>query len=380
MPQPRARILELDILRAVAIIIVIFGHFGYFLPTVKFSIDFGDIITSYGVALFLFISGFVLHLNHPSFTQHNSLTDFYKKLVLRIFPLYWLAIVLTYIVEGLRFPSPINAFVTVFGLQGFLAPRFGYLPWWFIGVLIVLYVLFPLITTLGSVTLSFPAPMESNMLKFAIMLVVPLLILYAAYTRLFLISSQVFEFYGIFVLGVAISKYDVLGKYGFLTDNRMRLLKHIVVTAVFFAAALWIYYLQTLPAYLVRYRTIIQFALLQNALFLLFVLLAFCLARIIVASSSKASPPLSQALWFRALLLISFSSYAIYLFFGPILTPLMLALIGTQLTGFEIDVIQIFVGLPIVVLVAYLLQKTQNEIESKFKKYRTASAAPADDT
>jgi hypothetical protein len=58
----------------------------------------------------------------------------------------------------------------------------------------------------------------------------------------------------------------------------------------------------------------------------------------------------------------------------------MLALIGTQLTGFEIDVIQIFVGLPIVVLVAYLLQKTQNEIESKFKKYRTASAAPADDT
>jgi hypothetical protein len=50
------------------------------------------------------------------------------------------------------------------------------------------------------------------------------------------------------------------------------------------------------------------------------------------------------------------------------------------LTGFEIDVIQIFVGLPIVVLVAYLLQKTQNEIESKFKKYRTASAAPADDT
>lgn len=379
MPQPRTRILELDILRAVAIIIVIFGHFGYFLPTVKFSMVFAGDITSYGVALFLFISGFVLHLNHPSFTQHNSLADFYKKRVLRIFPLYWLAIALTY-VEGLRFPSPINAFVTIFGLQGFLAPRLGYLPWWFIGVLMVLYVLFPLITTLGSVALSFPAPMESNVLKFAIMLIVPFLILYAAYTRLFLISAQVFVFYGIFVLGVAISKYDVLGKYGFLTDNRMRLLKYIVVIAVSFAAALWINHSQTLPVYLVRYRAIIQFALLQNALFLLFVLLAFCMARIIVVSLPKASPPLSQALWFRALRLISFSSYALYLFFGPILVPLMFALIGTQLTGFEIDVIQIFVGLPIVVLVAYLLQRTQNEIESKFRKYRPASAPPPDDT
>jgi peptidoglycan/LPS O-acetylase OafA/YrhL len=311
-----------------------------------------------------------LHLNHPSFTQHNSLADFYKKRILRIFPLYWLAIALV-CVEGYHFASPINAFVVIFGLQGFLAQTLeGGMFWWFIGVIIVLYAIFPLITTLGSV--SFPPPMESNVLKLAIMLIVPFLILYVANARFFLINGSVLAFYGIFVLGVAVSKYNVLGKYGFQSDNRMRLLKYIVVGAVSFAATLLIF-----PRLSLRYGFSL---IIQNALFLLFVLLAFCLARIIVVSSSKASSPLSQALWYRVLLLISFSSYAIYLFFGPILTPLMYALIGTQLTGFEIDIIQILVGLPIVVLVAYLLQRAQNEIVSKVRKYRTASEPPPDRT
>jgi peptidoglycan/LPS O-acetylase OafA/YrhL len=166
------------------------------------------------------------------------LADFYKKRILRIFPLYWLAIALV-CVEGYHFASPINAFVVIFGLQGFLAQTLeGGMFWWFIGVIIVLYAIFPLITTLGSV--SFPPPMESNVLKFAIMLIVPFLILYVANARFFLINDSVLEFYGIFVLGVAVSKYDVLGKYGFLSDNRMRLLKYIVVAAVSLTVLLFI--------------------------------------------------------------------------------------------------------------------------------------------
>ena len=379
MPQRPARIIELDILRAVAIIIIVFSHFGYFLPTVNLSKEFAYQIISYGIALFLFISGFVLHLNHPSFTQHNSLADFYKKRVLRIFPLYWLAIAVVY-VQGYHYASPINALVVIFGLQGFLAQTLADLGgWWFIGVIIVLYAIYPLITTIGSV--SFPPPMESNALKFAIMLIVPFLILYVANARFFLINGLVLAYYGIFVLGVAVSKYDVLSKYGFLSDNRMRLLKYIVVAAVSFAVTLLIF--SRLPlSYLFSLITLryLFSLIMQNALFLLFVMLAFCLARIIVVSSSKASPPLSRALWYRVLLLISFSSYAIYLFFLSILVPLMYALLGTQLTGFAIDIIQIFVGLPIVVLVAYLLQRAQNEIVSKIRKYRTSSEPRPDRT
>jgi hypothetical protein len=216
------------------------------------------------------------------------------------------------------------------------------------------------------------------------MLIVPFLILIAAHRALFIIADTVFIFYGIFALGVAVSKYNVLGRYGFLTDNRTRLLKYSAAAAVSFTALLFIYRLKMTDfanvSAVSRFASYGGFLVVETALFLLFALLAFCLARIVVVSSSKASRPLSHAVWYRAFLLISFSSYAIYLFFGYIQELLMHALIGAQLTALEIDIIQIFVGLPTVVLVAYLLQNTQNEIVNRVRKYRTASAPPSDKT
>ena len=74
------------------------------------------------------------------------------------------------------------------------------------------------------------------------MLVVPLLILAIARITLFIIANSVFEFYVIFVLGVAISKYDdILGKYGFLTDDRAKLLKYSAMVTVSFAAVLFLH-------------------------------------------------------------------------------------------------------------------------------------------
>jgi hypothetical protein len=101
---------------------------------------------------------------------------------------------------------------------------------------------------------------------------------------------------------------------------------------------------------------------------------------VIVVSFSKASRPLSYAVLYRGLLFIAFSSYAIYLFFMPILTEFMYALLGTQLTALQIDIIQIFVGLPIVVVVAYLLQGTRNEVLKGVRKHQTASAPSSDST
>jgi peptidoglycan/LPS O-acetylase OafA/YrhL len=374
MPKPQARVVELDILRAVAIIIIIFSHLSYFLPTVKlsnFTLDpvASASITSFGIALFLFISGFVLYLNHPSLSQRNRLTDFFKKRVLRIFPLYWLSLALWFVM-GQQFASRLDALVIILGLQGFLSPRFSSdftTGWWFIGVIVVLYAIYPLITALASDDLRLPAPIDSDTLKFALMLIVPFLILVVARSALFIISDSVFTFYGIFVLGVAISKYDILGKYGFLTDNRTRLLKYVVVAAVSLTALLFI---DNFPQPSANLFAIPRFVVVTNALFLLFALLAFCLARITVASFSKASKPLSHAVWYRTLLLISFSSYAIYLFFLPILTSFMHALIGIQLMQLEIDIVQIFVGLPTVVVIAYVLQTTQNEILKRVRKYR----------
>ena len=57
-----------------------------------------DSFTMFAYVLFFFISGFVLYLNHPSFHQLNELTDFFKKRVLRIFPLYWLVLAFWFVI------------------------------------------------------------------------------------------------------------------------------------------------------------------------------------------------------------------------------------------------------------------------------------------
>ncbi len=376
--KPRTRIVELDILRAVAIIVVLVGHFPYYLPTVEYSRGF-TLFASCGVALFLFISGFVLYLNHPSFPQCKSLAYFYKKRVLRIYPLYWFALFLTLVIAA-GLSNPLILLSVGLGLQGFLSPRFGtdlegY--FWFIGAIVVFYTIYPLIALLASDTLRLPAPVNTSVFKFVIMLIVPFLILLTARGALSLIANNVFAYYGAFALGVATSKYNIFGRYVLLTDNRTRLLKYVAVAAVSMTALLVVYFLlhpfenvSTPPAICSNVGDLIE----VNALWILFILLMFCLARIMVISSSKASKPLSRTVWYRTLLLISFSSYAIYLFFGLILHLTMNALAGAQLTALEIDMIQIFVGLPTVVLVAYLLQSTQNEIVNRVRKYRTTSA------
>lgn len=101
--------------------------------------------------------------------------------------------------------------------------------------------------------------------------------------------------------------------------------------------------------------------------FFLFVLFAFCLARMIVVSHSKVAHPQALHVLFRGLLLVSFSSYAIYLFFLPILTSFMQLFMGFQLTPLQIDVLQVLIGLPIMVVIAYMLQRGQNEIVRKLR-------------
>jgi hypothetical protein len=173
------------------------------------------------------------------------------------------------------------------------------------------------------------------------------------------------------VLGVAINKYNALNKYGFLTDNRTRLLKYIAVLAVSFTALLFTYRLKLTDfanlSAISQFASYSVFLVVKTALVLLFALLAFCLARIIVVSSSKASRPPSRAIWYRALLLISFSSYAIYLFFGCILVPLMHALIGTNITRLRSTSFRSSSDCrrSSLLLICYKARKTKSKVESE---------------
>ena len=93
IPKPRSkRILELDALRAISCLNLLLFHFTYvyankygFESPLGFSFPYGK----YGVQLFFMLSGFV---NAMTFVGKRSATDFMFARAIRIFPSYWLVI------------------------------------------------------------------------------------------------------------------------------------------------------------------------------------------------------------------------------------------------------------------------------------------------
>src|SRR5665647_3499163 len=90
---PNKRLFELDALRAVAITLIVFSHLIFFIKSTLFilavnSINFVFPVWFYGLSLFFFISGFVLHYTHPIISSRHGAIDFLKRRVARIYPLY----------------------------------------------------------------------------------------------------------------------------------------------------------------------------------------------------------------------------------------------------------------------------------------------------
>lgn len=95
------RVKELDVLRGIAALNVVLFHY-----TAKFRLNFGHDYPSkydwnigqYGVELFFIISGFVIFM---SLQGKTSIGDFAYKRFSRLYPTYWICMILTFLVVGL---------------------------------------------------------------------------------------------------------------------------------------------------------------------------------------------------------------------------------------------------------------------------------------
>ena len=155
--------LILDFLRVVAITLVFVAHFGQELSwSVGGFYGFKNIyyvsLGGVGVSVFLILSGVLASLGWAN-KQHGYSTYLYKKIV-RIYPLYWMSIPISvagylsgqWLVKG-EFPSifPNGASVDFLGsLTGFYSwmglwggPYNS--PSWFIGLIMSMYILFPVV-------------------------------------------------------------------------------------------------------------------------------------------------------------------------------------------------------------------------------------------
>ncbi len=160
----RERLVYLDFVRAIAVVLILLTHynawfvFGVAEPQlnkcVLFEYPFGIYIGDLGVSLFLIISGAALMY---VYSERLSLVSFYKKRFLAIYPMFWMAYLVAVLPKlgvwsemGLDVPKW-RMLVTVAGMDGYLSEYgagFYILGEWFLGFIVLFYLIFPLLRIL----------------------------------------------------------------------------------------------------------------------------------------------------------------------------------------------------------------------------------------
>lgn len=155
----KERIFYLDFIRALSIFLVVIFHFNiryrllnpdgasYFIgPSEILGLEPGHL----GVSLFLIVSGASLMYTYQ---ENFHLKDFFRRRFLAIYPMFWLAYavaaVFTVLTRGFRQEVPLYRFLyTIMGMDGIahsVVPTFYLLGEWFLGLIILCYLLFPLL-------------------------------------------------------------------------------------------------------------------------------------------------------------------------------------------------------------------------------------------
>ena len=149
---------EVDILKATAILLIVFGHIDNYVShyeLVSFLDNYNGLI---GLSIFFFISGFLLSQTDSVINSVQDIKKFYLKKFIRIYPLYWVALASLIIIFGLLQINPghvnpynfslDNLLLHFFGLQG-IFPYNSIQSMWFVGVIVLFYLLYPIIVYLS---------------------------------------------------------------------------------------------------------------------------------------------------------------------------------------------------------------------------------------
>jgi peptidoglycan/LPS O-acetylase OafA/YrhL len=139
------RIKELDYLRGLAAFSIMCYHFMKWMYVYKGAQSFIGRLGVYGVEIFYILSGITLfHVYQNQLTlKKQSILDYITKRFFRIFPLFWLCILLSIIVS-LKHISFVNFIINITGIFSFTAwDKYIASGTWSIGNELVFYFLFP---------------------------------------------------------------------------------------------------------------------------------------------------------------------------------------------------------------------------------------------
>jgi peptidoglycan/LPS O-acetylase OafA/YrhL len=283
-----------------------------------------------GVCIFFFVSGLSLSLSNKTIRNRSDVLHFFKKRMVRIYPLYWVFVAIILISYG---PSLADSVVYIVGWQALLYPIFITTDiYHFVSVLLIFYMLFPLLA------------FSNDLKKLLIVSLIPLLF-FAAIQLLWGLSDTMFlRYYGLFVGGIVAGRVDAYNKM------RRAISKQFFLFTIFaFGAVLSVLFLAER-----YYDTIGLGAVLSNVLGVLIVLITLYWAACYVMAS--------RAKFYAFFTFVAFSTYGIYF----INTPFFLRVSDTLQFRFGIGgtatTVILIALIPLIVIAGYLLQLITNEV------------------
>jgi peptidoglycan/LPS O-acetylase OafA/YrhL len=354
------RLIEIDVLRSVAILLIVYYHLpsseGYVISESSPYYIFSQSLGFLGVALFFFISGFVIDLHYKNIRTSADVSKFYKKRAKRIYPLYWLALTVQLIfpillVISLRFftsfhtatPSfqtqgldPFTILVSYLGLQVLLGLWASIEVIWFVGVILIYYAIYPLTIILSS-----------NDVRKVIIISSCVLVLFVLYNALAVqIDPRFFLYYFIFFAGIVTSRIG--------TFNKKNVRRNVFV----FAAMLAILVLLQITSTQFRWPSIVVFG--QPLLFF------DCAMTVLILLALTIARYYASALSAKARLLFSFLAFASYCVF--LLHQTCLALLRVFLRDIlhlgliETIVVASLFGVPLIFLLCFYIQRSVDSL------------------
>ncbi len=375
----RERLLEIDILRVIAILIVLLLiHLHDYIYIFYINLDrFGFYLVNhisiyYSIGIFVFLSGFGLHLqkHNRNINTINKLSLFFKRRFFGIYPVYWIALGLFLIVfQFLGIIHILNLdsfelFAHFFGLQIFFANPIFTL--WFIGLIVIYYCIYPIIsyTTYSQRKMIFPV-------SFAIFIFFTL-VDFIIDCIINIMDSRFFIYYFIFITGIIAADIYENSKLLPINHKISKLLMNKYVLILFLSALLSIlinlflviqYYSTFQGTYIeviedqTESNTMMSLIaiIMVNMIIITFILFLFSVLIIYSKLTSEKSKKFSE-IQSRFFSKLAYSSFCVYLFHRPIFASLTVILREI----FHIDIysitIVLILSIPPMFCLAFLIQ------------------------
>jgi peptidoglycan/LPS O-acetylase OafA/YrhL len=333
--QPINRIIGIDLLRVTSILYIVgFWHINSYTKAIPYYNNFVTIRLAYiTLGTFVFISGYLIGLKNILISKHSVL-HFYQKRLLRIYPLYLIAIGLFTFFHMSDLITSLKAACLVSMLVKKAPPTL-----WFIPMLMLFYIISPFVIVVCRTN------KISQLLLYCSCLITCLL-LYNKLTKL--LDIRVIMYFPAFILGVYVSNN---GKNIFLQKSHIVFLLLIISILVSFIET--------------THKS--TKLLLNTPLIVLCSYLLFRGSSEIAVSSNRV---------YKSIILMSYSSYCMYLFHRPLYV--ILTKIYFPKAYLSQVVYLVLFCLPCIIISSFIIQKLYDiligTLTSKLRSRKSCAA------